>query len=65
MIHLMLKYIPYRISLNKVIIISNQANIYMDSNYKLSLCAKVRPNRGISKPHFLCANKCKLRVLFS
>ena len=25
MIHLMLKYIPYRISLNKVIIISNQA----------------------------------------
>ena len=27
MIHLMLKYIPYKISLNKVIIISNQANI--------------------------------------
>ena len=26
MIHLMLKYIPYRISLNKVIIILNQAN---------------------------------------
>ena len=28
MIHLMLKYIPYRISLNKVIIISNQATVY-------------------------------------
>ena len=27
MIHLMLKYIPYRISLNKVIIISNQASV--------------------------------------
>ena len=27
MIHLMLKYIPYRISLNKVIIILNQANV--------------------------------------
>ena len=27
MIHLMLKYISYRISLNKVIIISNQANV--------------------------------------
>ena len=28
MIHLMLKYIPYRISLNKVIIISNQATVH-------------------------------------
>ena len=32
MIHLMLKYIPYRISLNKVIIILNQANTVLPPN---------------------------------
>ena len=37
MIHLMLKYIPYRISLNKVIIILNQANEHVEKNNELKL----------------------------
>ena len=38
----MLKYIPYRISLNKVIIILNQANIYDKDTYIKAIMAYIK-----------------------